>query len=323
VKFFASRKSLLLPSALSFLANHVLCPRRTTDTWVRLPHLTLKIWTYKLSCASRAEPGHSSAPSEPICAEYYEITRPEARAIATDHFCLPFLFSKPKLSFQINQCTFWNKGSVFPLFNIWRPGYFGISLPQLGPHPVKLNRKNDFVVTGHEDDTEAFKTSDTDAISFSTEGLVAGIDVDLPPWFGCTVCNCHRGWVFLTNGEYWRWNEVDGEHYQFMRDDGRNKELPMGTLLWQFGNSWRPPKDLPADLPFAINKDTRICRVNESGSEFETLATGSPVAVMNRDGFIFFNGVGLKMAEIQTEDNRALILMSGLSIAQYEGWLGP
>jgi hypothetical protein len=57
----------------------------------------------------------------------------------------------------------------------------------------------------------------------------------------------------------------------------------------------------------------RICRINESGE--------SPIAVMNRDGFVFFDGLGPKMAEIQTEDNRALILMSGLAIAQYEGLL--
>lgn len=287
----------------------------------RATPLQRPVLSYKLTYASRAKLDHSSALPEPRCAEYYGITRPEGLAVADDNFCLPFFSHQPKLSFQINQCTSWNKNSVFPIFNIWRPGYFGISLPQLGPSTVKLKRKNDFVVTGHEDDTEAIKTSDTGTISFSTQGLVAGVDVDPPPWLGCSVCNCHRGYVFLPNGERWRCIEIDGENYEFTREDeSQNQDVPLRKLIWQFQNR-QNSRDLPADLPFAVNQSTRICRVEESGSTANTFVTGSPVAVMNRDGFIFFDGVGPKMAGIQTEDNRALILMSGLAIAQYEGWL--
>ncbi|KGO77045.1 hypothetical protein PITC_005700 [Penicillium italicum] len=191
-----------------------------------------------------------------------------------------------------------------------------------GIDPVKLRNKTDLVVTGYEDDMEALKTKDTNTILFSTEGLVAGVDVDAPPWYGCKVCNCHRGFVFLPNGERWHWIEIDSEHYQFKREDNRrDQDIPLKTLIWEFQNSWRPSNELPADLPFAVNRHARVCRVSESNSLAGPVKAGSPVAVMNRDGFIFFDGVGSKMAEIQTQDNRALILISGLAIAKFEGWL--
>ncbi|KAJ5608077.1 hypothetical protein N7537_004696 [Penicillium hordei] len=270
----------------------------------------------------RADPGHSSAPSEPRCVEYYGISRPDRPSIVNTNFCLSFVSLAPRLSLQINQCANWDKGSVWPIFNIWRPGLFGTSLTQLGPDPIKLRNKTDFLVTAYEDDMEALKTKDTDAILFSTEGLVAGVDVDAPPWYGCKVCNCHRGYVLLPNGERWHWIEFDSEHYQFKRaDDHRDQDVPLKKLIWEFQNSWAPSTDLPADLPFAVNQDARVCRVRESNSLAGPGIAGSPVAVMNRDGVIFFDGVGPKMAEIQTEDNRALILMSGLAIAKYEGWL--
>ncbi|KAJ6134102.1 hypothetical protein N7523_000424 [Penicillium sp. IBT 18751x] len=279
--------------------------------------------TNRLTRASSTEIGHSSAPPKPRCAEYYAISQPGGHAIMNEHSCLPLISFQPKLSFQINQSTCWNKSSVFPIFNIWRPGYFGTSLTQLGPDPVKLKSKNDFIVTEYEEDMEALKTSDTDTISFSTNALVAGIDVDPPPWLGCSVCNCHRGYVFLPNGERWRWIEIDSEHYQFKReDDSRTRNVSSRTLIWQFQSTGNLSKELQADLPFAVNRDTRTCRVSKSGSFVEPLEAGSPVAVMNRDGFIFFDGVGSKMADIQTEDNRVLILMSGFAIARYEGWLG-
>ncbi|OQD95068.1 hypothetical protein PENSOL_c022G02250 [Penicillium solitum] len=268
------------------------------------------------------DPAHSSAPSEPRCVEYYDISRPDRPSIANTNFCLPFVSSAPRLYLQINQCTNWSKGSVWPIFNIWRPGLFGTSLTQLGPDPVKLTNKTDFVVTAYEDDMEALKAKNTNAISFSTKGLVAGVDVDAPPWYGCKMCNSHRGYVFLPNGERWHWVEIYGEHYKFKReDDHRDQDVPLKTLIWEFQNSWTPSKDLPADLPFAVNRDARVCRVSESSSLGRPGIAGSPVAVMNHDGFIFFDGVGLEMAEIQTEDNRALILISGLAIAKYEGWL--
>ncbi|CRL18618.1 unnamed protein product [Penicillium camemberti] len=247
---------------------------------------------------------------------------PDRPSIANTNFCLPFVSLAPHLSLQINQCTDWNKGSVWPIFNIWRPGFFGTSLTQLGPNPVKLRNKADFVVTAYQNDLEILKTKNTNAILFSTEGLVAGVDVDAPPWYGCKVCNSHRGYVLLPNGERWHWVEIDGECYKFNRqDDQRDQDVPLKTLIWEFQNSWTPSKDLPADLPFAVNRDARVCRVSESSPLAGPGIAGSPVAVMNRDGFIFFDGVGPKMAEIQTEDNRALILISGLAIAKYEGWL--
>ncbi|KAJ5524474.1 hypothetical protein N7494_011124 [Penicillium frequentans] len=273
-----------------------------------------------VSCAAHCTP---SNPSEPKCSELFRITRPESWAIDTGNFCLPFSI-KPKLSFQIEQRSSWNQGSIFPLFNIWRPGFFGSSLPQLGPDPVKLNRKNDLIVTAYEDDTIDFKDCDTDTIPFSTEGLIAGIDVDPPPFFACKVCCCHRGRVFLPNGERWKWIEIDCEHYQFQRDDdARNTHVPLRTLIWQFDCHTIPSRSrgLPTDLPFAVDKYTRVCRINKSGVDWEADPSESPVAVMNRDGFVFLDGMGSKMAEIQNEDNRSLILMSGLAIAQYEGWL--
>lgn len=228
--------------------------------------------------------------------------------------------SEPKLCFQIKQCSTWNKNSILKLFNIWRPAYFGTSLSQLGPEPVKFNRKNDLIVTEHEDDTQVMKMRDTDTISFSTGGLFAVIDVNPPGFLACSVCNSSRGQLYLPNGERWTWNEMDGEHYQFERyDDARNKDVPLKKLMWQIvpGRA----SGLPADLPFIVGSGPRVCRINESAMHCDSIPNKVPIAVMNRNGFVFFDGTGPKMAEIQTKDNRALILISGLAVAQYEGWL--
>lgn len=93
--------------------------------------------------------------------------------------------------------------------------------------------------------------------------------------------------------------------------------------MWQMNCHWAPSrfKGLPTDLPFAIDEYTRICRINKSGADWSAVLSESPVAVMNRDGFVFLDGMGSKTAEIQSESNRNLVLMTGLAIAQYEGWL--
>ena len=228
------------------------------------------------------------------------------------------------MCFQIKQCSSWNQNSTLLRFNIWRPAYFDTSLSQLGPEPVKFNRKNDLIVTEHEDDTEFMKMRDANTISFNTGGLFAGIDVDPPGFLSCSVCNSFRGCLYLPNGERWMWNEFDNDHYQFERyDDARNKDVPMKKLLWQIGRNRVRGRasGLPADLPFIVDCDTRICRINETG-EYDPVPSKVPIAVMNREWLVFFDGTGPKMAEVQTEDNQALILMSGLAIAQYEGWLG-
>ncbi|KAJ5786156.1 uncharacterized protein N7503_011368 [Penicillium pulvis] len=247
-----------------------------------------------------------SNPSEPKCSELFRITPPESWAIDTGNFCLPISI-KPKLSFQIQQRSSWNQGSIFPLFNIWRPGLFGSSLSQLGSDPVKLNRKNDLIVTAHENDTIDFKECDNDIIAFSTEGLIAGIDVDPPP---SSLAKC----AVATEDECSCPTASAGSGLKSTASTiNSSATMMLGIRIRSRG--------LPKDLPFAIDEFTRVCRINKSGVDWEADPNESPVAVMNRDGFVFLDGMGSKMAESQSEDNRNLILLSGLAIAQYEGWL--
>ncbi|KAJ6088760.1 hypothetical protein N7486_010021 [Penicillium sp. IBT 16267x] len=230
-------------------------------------------------------------PSKPKCTDVFRITRAEPWAINTGSW---YLFSsEPKLCFQINQGSSWREGSMFPIYNIWSPPYFGISLPQpnstqdprtipgLGDIAMsdrsssnlkksyKLNC-NDLIVTSYEDDTASLKARDTRAIPFERENVVGGIDVDYPSFLQCRCCLRYRGWVTLANGERWRFNEIDESYYQFQRVHERenDREFPKmypKTLQWECFSDWKSGYgEAPADVPFILDQDTRLCRVSSN-----------------------------------------------------------
>lgn len=263
-------------------------------------------------------------PKRPQCGEIFRTTRPESWAIDTERSCL--FFYKPKLSFQLQQCSSWNQSSTFPAFNIWRPAsYFGTTLTQLGPNPVKLN-SNDLIVTSSDEDTEALKSNDTGAITFTEENVVAAIDIDRPGLFCCSVCFSYRGRVILANGERWKFDEIDIDYHRFTREyDQNNSESKVNgkSLVWMFYHSSRPrlKNDVPDDLPFAMDLDTRICRVKRASNYADSCPDGGPVlAVMNRNGIVSCEGME-KNQEIETDNIRELVLMTALAVAQYEKWL--
>ncbi|KAJ5494105.1 hypothetical protein N7463_010192 [Penicillium fimorum] len=168
---------------------------------------------------------------------------------------------------------------------------------------------------------ETLKAKGSDEINSQSTGSAVGVKFTPHRFFGCRVCYCHRGTISLPTGELWSFTEIDGEHYQFKRvDDGVNESVPTRSLVWQFCNSWAPPKDLPLDLPFAVNRDTRVCRINESSNDYEPIFSKS-LAVMNREGCVLFDEVESKMDGIQSDAKHGLILLSVLAIARYEGWL--
>lgn len=130
--------------------------------------------------------------------------------------------------------------------------------------------------------------------------------------------------MFLPNGERWSWIEIDGERYEFERDgDSWHTSESRKSIQWNFNYHFRSPatKDLPARLPFNIGKYTRVCQIRELDGEQNTSPDESSVAIINREGFIFLDSMKANMVGVQSEDNHILILITGLSIAQYEGWL--
>jgi hypothetical protein len=263
-------------------------------------------------------------PEIPKCGEILRITCPENWAIDTEGSCL--FFCKPKLSFQLQQCSSWNQSSTFPAFNLWRPAsYFGTSLTEPGPNPVKLNN-NDLIVTSSDEDTENLKSNDTGAIVFTENNVVAAIDIDRPGLFCCSVCFSYRGKVILANGERWKFNEIDIDHHHFAREydqsDGDSKGNGK-SLVWMFYHISRPElmNGVPEDLPFNMDLDTRICRAKRSDKFSDASADEGPVlAVMNRNGIVCCQGME-KNQEIETDNIRELVLMTALAVAQYERWL--
>lgn len=262
-------------------------------------------------------------PEEPKCGEIFQTTRPENWAIDTEGSCL--FFCKPQLSFQLQQCSSWNQSSTFPAFNLWRPpSYVGTTFTQLGPNPVKLNT-NDLIVTSSDDDTENLKSSDTGAIVFTEGNVSAAIDIDRPGLFCCSVCFSYRGRVMLANGERWKFNEIDIDHYHFAREYDQSDAYSKAnakSLVWMFYHSSRPElmNGVPEDLPFTMDLDTRICRVKRSARFSDAGAEGPVLAVMNRNGIVCCQKME-KNQEIETDNIRELVLMTALAIAQYERWL--
>jgi hypothetical protein len=244
---------------------------------------------------------------------------------------------------------------MFPIYNIWSPPYFGISLPQpnstqdtrtipgLGDVAMsdrsssnlkksyKLNC-NDLIVTINEDDAVSLKARDTGSIPFERENVVGGIDVDYPSFLQCRCCLRYRGWLTLGNGERWRFDEIvwsnRQSYYQFQRiakrvvhDREFLKEHPK-TLQWECYSDWKSGYGEPlGDVPFILDQDTRLCRVNlgwHGQRHWDASKLVAPViALMNRDCLVFVNG--LKEAnEIETANLRELVLLTGLTIAKFE-----
>ncbi|KAJ5454815.1 uncharacterized protein N7458_005771 [Penicillium daleae] len=238
---------------------------------------------------------------------------------------------------------------MFPIYNIWSPPYFGISLPK--PNPIQdtktipglenealsdrsasnLNKSyklncNDLVVTSYEDDSACLKARDTGSIPFEKENVVGGIDVDYPGFLQCRCCLRYRGWVTLANGERWRFDEINESYYQFERVHERvnDREFPKTypkILQWECFSDWESNYgQAPANVPFILDQDTRLCRVGSKWHERHCKASelvAPVIAIMNREGLVFVNG--LKESNgIETANLRELVLMTGLTIAKFE-----
>ncbi|KAF3397829.1 hypothetical protein F1880_006173 [Penicillium rolfsii] len=267
---------------------------------------------------------HPPEPEAPKCGEILRITRPENGAVDTESGCL--VFGKPKLSCQLRQCSSWNGTATFPVFNLWRPAsYVGTTLTQLGPNPVKLNNNDDLIVTNSDEDTENLKSNDTEAVVFTEGNIVAAIDIDRPGLFCCSVCYSCRGKVLLANGERWTFNEIEYDYYSFAQEDNQSDadgKANAKSLMWMYYHGSRPElvSGVPEDLPFAMDRYTRICRVKRKSGFSDGFTEGPVLAVMNRDGIVCCQGME-KNQEIATNDIRELVLTTALTIAQYEKWL--
>lgn len=274
--------------------------------------------------ASSADHEASLEPSKANYTDIFRITPAEPWAINTGSW---FLFSsEPNLRFQINQASSWKGGSIFPIYNIWSPAYFGISLPQPESTSYKLSC-NDIIVTSYEDDIASLKTGDTASIPFEIANVVGGINVNYPGFLCGKGCSLSRGWITLANRERWRFDEIGKLYYQFQRVDEQvhDREFLKGyrnTLLWERYSDLESKygKGL-ADLPFTIDQDTRLCRLNVNRHQKRHWDPDNVIAIMNQEGIIFVDG--LKEAteietEIETANIRELILMTGLAIAKCE-----
>ncbi|KAJ5973273.1 hypothetical protein N7481_010483 [Penicillium waksmanii] len=246
--------------------------------------------------------------------------------------------SEPSLQSQITQTDTWKDEGNFPMYNVWSPAFFGISLPQPDTTPSKLTR-NDLIVTRweeeEEEDTVSLGKEDNAALSFSSEKIIGNVDVDLPPMLCCKCCFQYRGCIRLANGERWRFTEEFQEYFQFSREwknvsskfEGSRdlNKTRTTSISWyrHHGWIWREGETKPK-LPFSTNKNTHVCRVSlgtarssASLSPKRDIRKNPTVAVMNEDGFIFLDtlpqGQGLEAGGL-----RDLIVLTGLAVANYE-----
>lgn len=72
-------------------------------------------------------------------------------------------------------------------------------------------------------------------------------------------------------------------------------QATQAAVLWECYSRWKSEYGkAPADLPFIMNQDTRLCRINPSQTDrrWEPYKLVAPVvAIMNPDGFIFIDGL--------------------------------
>ncbi|KAF3391397.1 hypothetical protein F1880_007802 [Penicillium rolfsii] len=163
------------------------------------------------------------------------------------------------------------------------------------------------------------------------EKIIGGIDVDYPGFLSCKCCFSYRGWVILSNGERWRFDEIimiDKTHYEFRAVQSESDEQIPGTLkmypktlVWEFYSDWESSfGEAPTELPFTMGQDTRLCRVNLQQHRKRYLDPSLMTrvsAIMNREDLVFIDGLD-GAAGIETENLRELILMTGLAIAKFE-----
>ena len=286
------------------------------------PHQTLAL--NLIDHASSDDEKTCSEPPVPKCSDIFRITRAEPWAVNTKNWWL--YSSEPTLRFQLNQSSSWEGGSIFPIYNIWSPAYFGISLSQPELKTYKLSC-SDLIVSSYEDDTGSLKSGGTSPIPFDLTTVVGGIDIDYPGFLSCHCCIRYRGWVTLAGSERWRFDEIYESYYKFERVHERlhDSEFPKiyrKSLVWECYNGWKPGYGKsPAGLPFTMDQDTRLCRINPdhiAERRWDPSKLVAPaIAIMNPDGIIFVDE--LKGAtEIETANLRDLVLMTGLAIATFE-----
>ena len=213
------------------------------------------------------------------------------------------------------------------------PSLFWNLTPQPSSQPYDL-RYNDLIVTTHEHDTERSKANPSTAnqispISFQMEKVDGGIDVDYPGFLSCKCCFRYRGWVILSNGERWRFDEINGidkAHYEFqvIQNDGKNPEtqnMYPKTLVWEFYSDWKSRFWRSSNrVAIHYGQDTRLCRINieqHLKRYWDTSLITPVIAIMNREGLVFVDGLK-GAAGIETANLRELILMTGLAIAKFE-----
>lgn len=271
--------------------------------------------------------GDHEACLEPAKANHtdiFRITPAERGVVNTGSWNL--FSSEPNLRFQINRASSWKGGSIFPIYNIWSPAYFGISLPQPDSTSYKLSC-SDIIVTSYEDDIASLKARDTKSIPFEIVNVVGGINVNYPGYLCSKGCSLSRGFITLASSERWRFNEIGKSYYQFQRvhERAHDREFPKAyrnTLLWERDCDLESKygKGL-ADLPFSMAQDTRICRLDLNRHQKRHWDPSKVIAIMNQECIIFVDE--LKEAteietEIETANIRQLILMTGLAIAKCE-----
>jgi hypothetical protein len=104
-------------------------------------------------------------------------------------------------------------------------------------------------------------------------------------------------------------------------DDREFPKIYPKMLQWDCFNDWKSKYgEAPADVPFILDQNTRLCRVSSTWYKRHCKASelvAPVIAIMNREGLVFVNG--LKEAnEIETDNLRELVLMTGLTIAKFE-----
>lgn len=281
--------------------------------------------SYNMNSPADADLQHSSAdheafprPSNPKCIDSFRIAVADPWTINSGSWCLPFSFS-PKLCFHITRAPLWTEGSIYPVYNIWRPAYFGISLPSPDSRPYKLGC-NDLIITSYEEDLASLNIGDRGPIPFERENIVSGIHVIYPPLIACKCCFRNRGSVTLANSERWRFDEIDQSYYQFQRlyDPKLLKADDQEALIWECYEGWKPSYGkAPAGLPFTMDQETRLCRINNVGEADFCGLTAPVLGIMNRESVVFVDSLE-EATRIETANLRELILMTGLAVAKFE-----
>ncbi|KAJ5623747.1 hypothetical protein N7510_000056 [Penicillium lagena] len=185
--------------------------------------------------------------------------------------------------------------------------------------------QGDELTSDYEDNIASLKTGDTRSIPFEIANVVGGIHVNYPGFMWCKCCCLSGGWINLATSERWRFDEIDKSCYQVQRvhERAHDREFPKAyrnTLLWErYMDSDSKYEMAQADLPFIMDQDTRLCRLNVNRHQKRHWDPSKVIAIMNQEGIIFVDGLEEATeieTEIETANIRELILMTGLAIAK-------